>query len=72
MENTCIIALREKAWTHKTGLTPSLFLGVHIPGQDRVVMYLCFKGIDCYLFPWFFYWILELFQQCGIFCFSLY
>ena len=40
-------------------------------------MYLCLRGhvfvsqgYQCCLFLWFWYFILELFPQCGIFCFS--
>jgi hypothetical protein len=39
------------------------------PGK-WAVLYLCIKGIDFYLFFW--YLILELFLQCGIFCFWFY
>jgi hypothetical protein len=33
------------------------------------MVFVCFKGYWFRIFLWFCYWILELFRQCGMFCF---
>jgi len=35
-------------------------------------MYLCVWSIDFDKLSWIFYWILELFQRCGLFFISLF
>ena len=57
---------------HKTSLTPSLFIGVPVTSQEgeRAYMCVCVEGVDfTSVFLRFFCWIVELFRQCGFFCF---
>ena len=62
-----IILLRDEAWAHKTSLTTLLYT----EAKKVSVMYICLLGVsNLTLFQRFFYWILELFQHCGIFCSS--
>ena len=35
-------------------------------------VFVCVRGIDFAIFYDFFYWVLEMFGQCGILCFSFY
>ena len=62
-----IILLRGEAWAHKTSLTTLLYT----EAKNVSVMYICLLGVsNLTLFQRFFYWILELFRHCGIFCSS--
>jgi len=62
----------EGDWIRKTSLTPPLFIiaiSACIKPGKCAVMYLCVRGYWFCLFLWFWHFILELFRQCGIFCF---
>ena len=57
---------------HKTSLTPPPFIGVPVTSQEgeRAYMCVCVEGVDfASVFLHFFCWIVELFRQCGFFCF---
>ena len=43
-----IISSKGKFWTHKTSLSPSLFIDVPVPSQEheRSYIYVCVRGID--------------------------
>ena len=53
-----------EVWAHKISIPPTTDIDVHIPnpGQWAVVHRFC-------LLLWCFYWILEVFRQCGILVF---
>ena len=55
-------------WVHKT--LPTFYWSVCTKPGMWAVIYLCVRGIDFASFNDF--WYLELFWQCGIFCFSFY
>ena len=65
-----IISVREEVWAHKTSLTSLLFIEVHVPSQESVRSFLCVLRYRISLFHRFWHLILEMFRQCGIFCFS--
>jgi hypothetical protein len=60
--------------SHKSYLTPPLCIwSVCAKTTKWAVMYICECGVS--ILPHltiFFYWILEMFLQCGIFCFFIY
>ena len=64
-ESICIISLRWEIWAHNTSLTT--------PHQVKIVaghVFVC-KGYQFCVFLRFFYWILEIFRQSGIFLFFI-
>ena len=72
--NDSIISLRGEVWAHKTSLTPPHLIEVLVPGQESERSCICVfrEGANRFcLFLRFFYWILELFRQCGMPCFIL-
>jgi len=67
-----IISLRGEVWVYKTSLTPSLFIKVSEPIQERKRWCIYVLKVSIYLFLRFWYFIWELFGHRGIFCFSFY
>ena len=66
--NTCMTK-KGGRWAHKGILTPPLFMGVSCTKPGRwAVMYLFARGISFYDFS---IECLEMFRQCGIFCFFI-
>ena len=65
-----IISVRGGVWAHTTSLASPLFIEVHVPSQESVRSFLCVLRYRFSLFHRFWHLILELFRQCGIFCFS--
>ena len=65
-----IISVRGEVWAHKTILASPLFIEVHVPSQESVRSFLCVLWYRFSLFHRFWHLILEMFRQCGIFCFS--
>jgi hypothetical protein len=69
------LQLKEKnnleVWAHKTSLTPPCFIEVPVPepSQQSERPCICVSGHRFCLFLPFFYKILELFRECGIFLF---
>ena len=69
------LQLKEKnnldIWAHKTSLTPPCFIEVPVPepSQQSERPCICVSGHRFCLFLPFFYKILELFRECGIFLF---
>jgi hypothetical protein len=53
-------------------LTPSLFIEVPVPSKEGEWSCICARVYKLWLFLRISYWILELFRQCCIVCFSLY
>ena len=65
-----ITSLRRKIWVHKTSLTPPLVIEVPVPRQECEWSCIFMLGGNRYfLFLRFFCWILEMFQQRGIYVF---
>ena len=60
-----IISLRREIWAHRTSLTPPLFDWSARKVNGHV--FVCYGYLIC-VFLRFWYLILELFRQCGIFC----
>jgi cellulose synthase/poly-beta-1,6-N-acetylglucosamine synthase-like glycosyltransferase len=60
-----------EVWAHKTSLTPPCFIEVPVPepSQQSERPCICVSGHRFCLFLPFFYKILELFRECGIFLF---
>jgi len=51
--------------------TETRCIGVPVPSQNSERSCTCVSGIDLTSFYGFEIWFLELFRQCGVFCFSL-
>ena len=43
--------------------------GINVPRQESERSCICVLGVSIFPLPMIFNWILELFRQCGIFCF---
>jgi len=57
-------SLRGEAWTQTTSLIPPpIFIEVFVPSQESEQSCIWVLGVSN------FFWILELFRQCDIFCF---
>jgi hypothetical protein len=72
--NTRITSLRRYILAHKTSLNPPLFITIPVLDQVSVRSCLCELAYTCrfYLILRFWYLILELLWQCGIFVFYSY
>jgi hypothetical protein len=65
-----IISLRGEVWAPNTSLSPPLFIKVPVPGKESERSCIC--GLVVLILYLSAILILELFRQCGIFCFSFY
>ena len=60
-----MIMRRGEIWVHKTSLNPQCFIEVPVPSQESERSCICVLGVSNLLLLT----IMELFRQCGIFCF---
>ena len=77
-----LISLKEQVWTHKTSLTPPLFILPNLECKQKCII--CYKYRFCFFLCFFFIWfwncydiflfsrLFELFRHWGIFCFPVY
>ena len=61
-----MIMRRGEIWVHKTSLNPQFFIEVPVPSQESERSCICVLGVSNLLLLT----IMELFRQCGIFCFN--
>jgi hypothetical protein len=69
----CIISFTGDAWAHKTSLTPSHFFywsACTKPGKWAVICMYLYIRVSILPLSTTFYWLLELFRQCGVFRFN--
>ena len=67
-----ILTLHLLVWVHKTSLAPPPFIEGPVPSQEGERLCFCVLGGSILPFSTIFYWILQMFRQCGILCFSFY
>jgi len=68
-----IISLRGDIWAHITSLTPPRFIEVPVLIQKSERVTFSVLGVSVFSsLCGFWYFILELFRQCGILLFSIY
>ena len=60
-----IISPRVEVRAHEISLVPQLLIEVPVPSQENERSCICVEGNRVYLL--FFYWILKLFSQCGVY-----
>jgi hypothetical protein len=70
--NECIISLKGEALVHITSLTATFYWSDCTKPGERVVLYVCVRGIHFACFYNFPDCIFELIWQCGNSCFSFY
>ena len=66
VENTCMTASIHcrAVWSHKTSLTPPLFIEEHIPSEECEQSCICVLEVSILPLFQFFCWILELLRRC--------